>query len=147
MRYVASYPLARGRCSKFYGFYFVLASDHRRPDFVTDFPTCLNPNSGLYIGPIGVLFDGTHFFATDACNGYTYRFTAAGGSVTAPDAKSQNLLTDGLALDNGVYYGVVAYLAFQAGRASESISSIQTRLPSRSLRAFLWLCLASHRTL
>src|SRR5215469_7002107 len=63
-------------------------------DFATGFQTCLDPNSQEYIGPIGVLFDGTHFFATDVCNGYTYRFTAAGGSVSAPDAQAQNLLTD-----------------------------------------------------
>ena len=72
-------------------------------DFITDFPTC--PANGGTAGPIGVLFDGTHFFATDVCNATIYRFTAAGGSATNPDALLNNALTDGLALVNGVYYG------------------------------------------
>jgi hypothetical protein len=98
------FPLATVTHS-FTGFTSVSPPITGATDFITDFPTCLDPHSNLYVGPIGVLFDGTHFFATDPCNGYTYRFTAAGGSVNAPDAKAQNLLTHGLALDNGIYYG------------------------------------------
>ncbi|HZC47339.1 MAG TPA: hypothetical protein VE243_12740, partial [Candidatus Acidoferrum sp.] len=99
------------RAQSFTGFTSVSPPFTGATDFVTDFPICPDPNSSafygrpLYVGPIGVLFDGTHFFATDPCNGFTYRFTAAGGSVTAPDAQAQNLLTGGLALDNGVYFG------------------------------------------
>lgn len=74
-------------------------------DFITDFPTCYDPASTLQVGPIGLLFDGVHFFATDVCNATIYRFTAAGGSATNPDAQLNNALTDGLALVNGVYYG------------------------------------------
>ena len=71
-------------------------------DFVTGFSTC-GLNGAL--GPTGVLFDGTNFFADDVCDATTYQFTAAGGSVSAPDAQLQNGLTHGLALSNGVYYG------------------------------------------
>jgi hypothetical protein len=46
-----------------------------------------------------------HFFADDPCNGVTYRFTAAGGDASAPDEKTTNLLTHGLALKGGIYYG------------------------------------------
>src|SRR6266851_5149284 len=75
-------------------------------DFITGFPTCesgLQP--GEFLGPLGVLFDGAHFFADDVCNGITYRFAAAGGDASTPDAKATNLLREGLTLKGGVYYG------------------------------------------
>src|SRR5262245_33590994 len=42
-------------------------------DFITGFSTC----SG--VGPVGLIFDGARFFATDYCNGTIYRFGPAGG--------------------------------------------------------------------
>ena len=43
-------------------------------DYATGFASC--PGS---IGPVGLLHDGTNFFATDICNKTTYRFPAGGG--------------------------------------------------------------------
>ena len=68
-------------------------------DLTTPIPSC-GP------GPIGVLDDGTSFYVTDWCNGFTYRYTM-GTTLPAPLEKSvNNGLDAGLALDNGVYYGV-----------------------------------------
>ncbi len=105
------FPLATVTHS-FTGFTSVSPPMTGATDFVTGFPTCLDPNSNKTVGPIGVLFDGTHFFVTDPCNAFTYRFTAAGGSVAAPDAQAQNGLTHGLALSNGAYYGAVSVPGF-----------------------------------
>jgi hypothetical protein len=77
-------------------------------DFITGFPTCLNlPFTLETLGPLGVLFDGAHFFVNDPCigGGTTYRFTAAGGSASTPDAQVANGLFEGLTLKGGVYYG------------------------------------------
>ncbi len=77
-------------------------------DFITGFPTCLNlPFTTETLGPLGVLFDGAHFFVDDPCigGGTTYRFTAAGGDASAPDAEVANGLFEGLTLKGGVYYG------------------------------------------
>src|SRR3979411_2925056 len=46
-------------------------------DFATGFPTSGN------IGPIGLLQDGTNFFATDYLNKSTYKFPAAGGPASS----------------------------------------------------------------
>ena len=54
-------------------------------DFITDFPTCIDSSDlNETVGPLGLLFDGAHFFVDDACNETTYRFTAAGGSALSP---------------------------------------------------------------
>jgi hypothetical protein len=78
-------------------------------DFITGFPTCLNlPFTTETLGPLGVLFDGAHFFVDDPCSspeGTTYRFTAAGGSALTPDTQLANGLFEGLTLKGGVYYG------------------------------------------
>ncbi len=57
-------------------------------------------------GPVGLLDDGTSLYVSDVCNATTYRY-AMGTTQPAPLEKAAaNGLTDGLALDNGVYYGV-----------------------------------------
>src|SRR5437879_1463715 len=66
-------------------------------DFATGFPTCGT------IGPVGVVHDGTNFFATDICNKTTYKFPGGGGPVSAATA-SQNLLSLDLAVSHGKYY-------------------------------------------
>jgi hypothetical protein len=66
-------------------------------DFATNFPS-----SG--IGPIGLIDDGTNFFATDLANGDLYKFPAStGGSATTAQSAPDGLF--GLTLANGVYYG------------------------------------------
>jgi uncharacterized repeat protein (TIGR01451 family) len=67
-------------------------------DFVTGFAHCTT------LGPTGVLQDGTNFFATDYCNGTTYKLPATGGTVAAATAVP-NGLTHMLTLAHGVYYG------------------------------------------
>jgi len=75
-------------------------------DFITGFPTCPDAFDTIEtVGPIGLLFDGAHFFVDDPCNGTTYRFTASGGNASTPDAQVANGLSDGLTLKGGVYYG------------------------------------------
>lgn len=67
-------------------------------DFATDFPVVGTT------GPIGLLDDGTNFFATDNANGDLYKFPAGtGGSATTAQSAPDGLF--GLALSNGVYYG------------------------------------------
>src|SRR6267378_4962482 len=45
-------------------------------DFATGFATCAGG-----IAPVGLIQDGTNFFASDICNKSTYKFPAAGGPV------------------------------------------------------------------
>jgi len=45
-------------------------------DFATGFPSC------PHIGPVGVMHDGTNFFAIDICNKTTYKFPATGGAAS-----------------------------------------------------------------
>ncbi len=68
-------------------------------DFVTNFPNC-------GVGPVGMVFDSTHFFADDYCVGTAYRFPASGGSALTPQASAPDGLTGGLAIQGGVYYGI-----------------------------------------
>jgi hypothetical protein len=87
-------------------FTLILAPFTGATDFITGFPPCVFPTTApLSIGPVGVLFDGAHFFADDACNAVTYRLIATGGNVSSPDAQRRNGLTHGLTLKGGVYYG------------------------------------------
>jgi uncharacterized repeat protein (TIGR01451 family) len=67
-------------------------------DFATGFATCAGG-----IAPVGLIQDGTNFFATDLCNKSTYKFPAAGGPVSGATI-SQNLLNLDLALSHGKYY-------------------------------------------
>src|SRR5947209_1261971 len=63
-------------------------------DFATGAPSC-PPSS---VGPIGIIFDAGHFFATDLCNHTTYRFPLSGGDFSSPEASAANGLTHGLAV-------------------------------------------------
>jgi sugar lactone lactonase YvrE len=68
------------------------------------------PSNG--IGPVGLLDDGTSFYVADASNATLYRYQVG---QTAPEpliTSVANNLTDGLALDNKVYYGIAG--AFQS---------------------------------
>src|SRR5438876_2171929 len=67
-------------------------------DFATGFPGCAGS-----IGPVGIIHDGTNFFATDICNKTTYKFPAGGGAASAATS-SQNLLNLDLAVSHGKYY-------------------------------------------
>jgi uncharacterized repeat protein (TIGR01451 family) len=67
-------------------------------DFATGFPSC--PGA---IGPVGIIHDGTNFFADDICNKTTYKFPAGGGAASAATS-SQNLLNLDLAVSHGKYY-------------------------------------------
>ena len=78
-------------------------------DFATGFPTC--PGA---IAPVGLLQDGTNFFATDLCNKTTYKFPASGGAVSSATS-SQNLLNLDLALSHGTYYATTNGLPTGAG--------------------------------
>lgn len=73
-------------------------------DFVTGAPSC--PLASGSAGPVGLVFDPSHFFATDFCNHTTYRFPLTGGSFASPEASSINGLTQGLAVSEGHYYGL-----------------------------------------
>jgi sugar lactone lactonase YvrE len=69
---------------------------------ITPIPSCAP-------GPVGLLDDGTSLYVADVCNGDTYRYEM-GTTQPAPLQKaSENGLTDGLALDNGVYYGIAGF--------------------------------------
>jgi uncharacterized repeat protein (TIGR01451 family) len=67
-------------------------------DFATGFPGCAGS-----IGPVGIIHDGTNFFATDICNKTTYKFPASGGAASAATS-TQNLLNLDLAVSHGKYY-------------------------------------------
>lgn len=67
--------------------------------FATNFTTCFG-----VIGPVGVMFDSSSFYAND-CHQKTYRFPLSGGSAPAQPL-SQNGLYGGLAVQGGHYYGV-----------------------------------------
>jgi uncharacterized repeat protein (TIGR01451 family) len=69
----------------------------------TDFATGFGTTCSGGIGPVGLIQDGTNFFATDLCNKSTYKFPAAGGPVSGATI-SQNLLNLDLALSHGKYY-------------------------------------------
>jgi len=72
--------------------------------FVTGVPSCTIPSGGA--GPVGLVFDPSHFFTTDYCNGTTYRFPLTGGDVSSPEASAQNGLNQGIAVSGGAYYGL-----------------------------------------
>jgi uncharacterized repeat protein (TIGR01451 family) len=67
-------------------------------DFATGFATCAGN-----IAPVGLIQDGTNFFATDICDKSTYKFPAAGGPASGATVV-QNLLDLDLALSHGKYY-------------------------------------------
>jgi len=73
-------------------------------DFVTGAPSCAISSGGA--GPVGLVFDTSHFFTTDYCNHTTYRFPITGGDFSSPDASAANELTHGLAVSDGHYYGI-----------------------------------------
>jgi uncharacterized repeat protein (TIGR01451 family) len=66
-------------------------------DFATGFPTSGN------IGPVGLLQDGSNFFATDSLNASTYKFPAAGGPASSATVVHSHLDLD-LARAHGNYY-------------------------------------------
>jgi hypothetical protein len=53
----------------------------------------------------GVIGDRSHIYL-DTCTHTTYEFALTGGSVAHPLAAADSGLTDGLAVQNGVYYGM-----------------------------------------
>jgi len=67
-------------------------------NFATGFPGCAGA-----IGPVGLIHDGTNFFATDICNKTTYKFPGSGGAASGATT-SQNLLNLDLAVSHGKYY-------------------------------------------
>lgn len=67
-------------------------------NFATGFPRCAGA-----IGPVGLIHDGTNFFATDICNRTTYKFPGSGGAASGATT-SQNLLNLDLAVSHGKYY-------------------------------------------
>jgi hypothetical protein len=74
-------------------------------DFVTDFPSGgIGP-----LGPVGMLFAGGSFFATDITVGTIYRFPASGGSALRPQQQAANGLGAGLAVQQNVYYAINPY--------------------------------------
>jgi hypothetical protein len=76
-------------------------------DVVTEFPTCAVGNGVVRLaGPLGVIADTSHIYATDYCNGTTYRFPASGGSAIAPEQSAANGLNFGMTVSGGIYYGV-----------------------------------------
>jgi hypothetical protein len=66
-------------------------------DYATGFASCAGS-----IGPVGVMYDGTNFFATDICNKTTYKFPAGGGPASGATT-SQNLVNLDLAVSHGKY--------------------------------------------
>jgi uncharacterized repeat protein (TIGR01451 family) len=67
-------------------------------DFATGFATCAGN-----IAPVGLIQDGTNFFATDICNKSTYKFPASGGPASGATVV-QNLFNLNLVRAHGVYY-------------------------------------------
>ncbi len=72
----------------------------------TDFVTGASPSCFGGDGPIGLVFDPSHFFTTEICLHTTYRFPLTGGDFSSPEASADNGLTHGLAASNGEHYGL-----------------------------------------
>jgi sugar lactone lactonase YvrE len=70
------------------------------------------PSGGFGIGPVGLLDDGTSFYVTDWPTGTLYRYQVGKTTPEPLITSAVNNLTDGLALDNKVYYGIAG--AFQS---------------------------------
>ena len=76
-------------------------------DVATEFPTCTVGNGVVrQAGPLGVIADGSHLYATDYCTGTAYRFPASGGSAATPEKSFKNGLNFGMTISGGTYYGV-----------------------------------------
>ncbi|MEA2587090.1 MAG: trimeric autotransporter adhesin [Actinomycetota bacterium] len=69
-------------------------------DFATGFPACGGIGG---TGPVGLIQDGTNFFATDICNHSTYKFPATGGPASGAMVVHNSLDLD-LAVSHGKYY-------------------------------------------
>ena len=78
-----------------------------RPPFTEATDYAINfPGANCGVGPTGMINDGTHFFVTDHCNKKLYEFPAASGGDAKSTTKFANGLDFGLALSNGIYFGV-----------------------------------------
>lgn len=86
------------------GFPVVSAPFTGSSDYVTGFESC--DTAGQNIGPMGVLFAAGRLFVTDLCNWTTYSYTPGADNTGHLLKSKQNGLSAGLALDNGVYYGI-----------------------------------------
>ena len=84
----------------FTGFSAPLTGAH---DFAVNFPT--QPFFGTFIGPIGLLDDGTSFFVADYSNGKVYKFPVSGGDATAVTSAPVGL--EDMILFNGIYWATV----------------------------------------
>ncbi len=72
-------------------------------DFVTALSSC-NTASGV-VGPTGLAFDSTSFYVDDWCMSTIYKFPLSGGTAATPIARGANGLTQGIAVQQGYYYG------------------------------------------
>lgn len=76
-------------------------------DFATNFPT--EPFGLTFIGPLGLLDDGTSYFISDYANNTLYKFPLSGG-----DASTVKSAVDGLedmAIDEGTYFATMTHKA------------------------------------
>ena len=64
-------------------------------DWVTNLP-------GTFLGPIGLIDDGTNFFVADLINGTLYRLPASGGDASTATTAADGFF--GLALSHGTYF-------------------------------------------
>lgn len=58
------------------------------------------------VGAVGLLDDGSAFYVSDWCTGTTFKYALRSGAPGKPIASALNGLTNGLALDDGGYYGI-----------------------------------------